>query len=36
LVLWAKTKEASDAAPSGNVLMAEEKFKQATQQIQDV
>ncbi|KAG2655337.1 WAT1-related protein At3g30340-like [Panicum virgatum] len=39
LVLWAKTKEASGAAPSSNVnvLMVEEKSKQATkQQAQDV
>ena len=39
LVLWEKTKEASGAAPSSNVnvLMVEEKSKQATkQQAQDV
>ncbi|XP_012702408.2 WAT1-related protein At3g30340 isoform X2 [Setaria italica] len=37
-VLWAKTKEASDsdAAPSSNVPMPEQKSKQATQQPEDV
>lgn len=37
-VLWAKTKEASDAPPSSNInaLDGEEKSKQATQQKEDV